>query len=350
MDVDQPFGDLLDAELHVCVGRHGSVRLAATACGISQPAASRRLHMMERRAGTRLYEFSTKGAKLSAAGMFWQSEGQRLLADLRDAAVRFDRDFLTTGSRLRIIAGQVVAEHLLPSWLLEWAEGGDRHCHVEIGNYTSVQDAVLKGEAELGLLELSGEVPEQFRAVPLVGDRLVLVVSPAHPLAARRSPLTLDELARMPLIQRESESGTLLALTRMLRAGGHRLAQPAIEVGSASAVKSAATRGLAPAVVPRISVTEEIESGRLCEMPVAGMELRLTVYAIHRRSVRLTSAADSFLASAVRSAAASPARRPGRRAAAPPPRGAAVPGHRGKVPPVSVHRDTNQSTSPVAGS
>ncbi|MGW6457908.1 LysR family transcriptional regulator [Streptomyces sp. NPDC055078] len=349
MEIDQPFGDLLDAELHVCVGRHGSVRLAATACGISQPAASRRLHLMERRAGTRLYEFSTRGAKLSAAGMFWEAEGRRLLEDLRDAAVRFDREFLATGSRLRIIAGQVVAEHLLPAWLLGWSDGGDRYCHIEVGNYTSVQQAVLKGEADLGLLELSGAVPEQFDSVPLVGDRLVLVVSPSHPLAARKSPLTLDELARMPLIQREPDSGTLLALTRILRAEGRRPAHAAIEVGSASAVKSAATRGLAPAVVPRISVTEEIDSGKLCELPVAGLEIRLTVYAIHRRSVKLTRTANSFLASAIRSAA-SPDRLPARRAPAPPPRRAAVPGHRGDAPPVSVHRDTNQSTSPVSGS
>lgn len=305
MDIGQPFADLLDVELHVGVGRYGSVRLAATACSISQPAASRRLHLMERRAGSRLYEFSTRGAKLSAAGMFWETEAQRLLMDLQDAAVRFDREFLAAGTRLRIIAGQVVAEHLLPAWLLGWAEGGDRLCHVEIGNYTSVQEAVLKGEAELGLLELSGDVPEQFHSVPLVGDRLVLVVSPSHPLAARRSPLALDELARMPLIQRESESGTLLALTRMLRAGGHRLAHAAIEVGSASAVKSAATRGLAPAVVPRISVTEEIGTGKLCEVPVAGMDLRVTVYAIYRRSVQLTGLAESFLGSAIRSEAVS---------------------------------------------
>lgn len=298
MDMRQPFNDFLDAELHASIADQGSVRLAAAACGISQPAASRRLRLMEHRVGVPLYKLSTKGAHLSAAGLFWEIEARNILANINEAANRFSREYLGATSRLKIAAGQVVADHLLPTWLLRWTSAGDeRLCDIEVGNYTFVRDRVGSGEAELGLLELRGDGPVGFRSVPLLADRLVLVVSPLHRLARRKAAVTLDELARMPLIQRESDSGTLLALTQMLKSEGHQLADAAIEVGSASAVKSAVTRGLAPAVVPRISVIEEIESGGLVEVPVDEMDLPVTVYAISRRANRLSTAARTFISS-----------------------------------------------------
>lgn len=294
-----PFSDFQDAALLAHIGEYESVRRAAEACGISQPSATRRLRSMERRIDARLFESSSTGTRLTEAGEFWTNEARTILEGIESAQERYRQTFQETPYRLKLAAGQVVAENLLPKWLERWTTVDDgRSCYVEVGNFTVVQDWVRTGAVELGILELKGAVPPGLSAIPLLDDRLVLVSSPSHPLAQRSRPLCLDELARMPLVQREAESGAVLVLTQLLDEGGYPPSHPAIEVSSSTAVKSSVLQGLGPAVVPRISVAEELQSGKLHETSVEGLDLGVTVYAIYLKGRRLTSAARSFISCA----------------------------------------------------
>lgn len=68
-----------------------------------------------------------------------------------------------------------------------------------------------------------------------------------------------------------------------------------LEVDSLAAVKMAAAAGVAPAILPRLAVEEELRTGRLREVAVDGLELDVWVYAIWLPATELSSVARSFL-------------------------------------------------------
>lgn len=288
-----PFADLTDMQLLAAVAEHGSVSAAADIVGISQPAASRRLHAIQSRVGVRLFQFGPRGASLTEAGRFWEAEVRGLLRGLDEAQARFATAFhLRKG--LYFAASHVVADHLVPRWLGSWQRQDSVPVSVVVGNSTQVLAMVTSAKVEFGVLAMK-DIPSELTAVRLFADSLVLVVSPGHAWARLARRLTLRELGGTPLIHREATSGSQITWMAHLREAGAGVAPPALEADSLSAVKMAATLGIAPAILPRISVEEDLRAGRLREIQVEGFEEKVWVYAVWMPTSELNAATRSFL-------------------------------------------------------
>jgi DNA-binding transcriptional LysR family regulator len=92
-----------------------------------------------------------------------------------------------------------------------------------------------------------------------------------------------------PLVAREPGSATGAAVDRALAALGVRLT-PAFELPSPEALVRAAEAGLGFAFVSQRTVAEAIETGRLVEIHVAGLDVRRGIFATHHRDKQVTSA------------------------------------------------------------
>jgi len=200
--------DLTGFDLLLSVARTGSIGRAAAEHGVSQPAASARMRLLEGQLGLALIERSPRGSKLTPAGALvagWAQAAVDAAASL-DAgvvALRRERD-----SRLRIAASLTVAEYLLAAWLTA-LRSVDPGAVVALSavNSADVAHAVLAGAAEIGFVEGPG-IPDGLHAEPVGRDTLTLVVAPAHPWARRRAGVPAAELARTALVSREAGSGT----------------------------------------------------------------------------------------------------------------------------------------------
>src|SRR5271167_722938 len=102
MPLPSRVSDLTGFDLLLSVTRTGSIGRAAAEHGISQPAASARMRLLEAQLGLALIERSPRGSRLTSAGAL----------DAGVVALRQERD-----SRLRIAASMTIAEYLLPTWL-----------------------------------------------------------------------------------------------------------------------------------------------------------------------------------------------------------------------------------------
>src|ERR1700679_2987839 len=117
MTLPSRVADLAGFDLLLSVARTGSLGRAAAEHGISQPAASARMRLLEGRLGFALIERSPRGSRLTAPGALvagWAQTAVDAAAALDAAVTALRREH---ESRLKIVASMTVAEYLLPGWL-----------------------------------------------------------------------------------------------------------------------------------------------------------------------------------------------------------------------------------------
>ncbi len=286
--------DLAALDVLVTVARVGSLGKAAGVHGLSQQAVSARVRTAERLLGVQVYDRSSTGVTLTAAGellLAWVEEVLDAASHLAVGAaeLRGERD-----THLTVAASMTVAEYLVPQWTVTMRmEHPEVATAVRLGNSSEVVELVRLGAVELGYVE-SPEIPAGLQSQVVDHDDLVVIVPPDHRWAGRR--VTMDELAATPLIQREAGSGTRTTLERALPDAVAAL----LELSSTTAVKAAVLASSAPAVISSLGVAGERADGRLVAVTVSGLQLRRPLRAIWRDGVRLRGPARDFLAIASR--------------------------------------------------
>ncbi len=276
--------DLAALDLLLSVAELGSLGRAATAHGISQPSASSRLSRLERQLGVPLLVRGTRGSALTPAGeavAAWARPVTEAARTLTDGVQTLRSD---QHARLRLAASLTVAEYLMPAWLLTL-----RRSHpgldiaASVANSHDVCHRVVEGQVDIGFIE-APTVPPGLSSQQIGTDRLVLVVAPSYPLAARaRTGLRCAELPDLPLLLREPGSGTrdtfLHALTQALGTGPPALPH-ATELGSTTTILATARAGGGVGVLSEHAAASELTAGHLIAVPVPGLDLRRPLRAI----------------------------------------------------------------------
>lgn len=281
--------DLSAMSLLCAVDRTGSLSAAALEMGYSQQAASSRMRSLEAQIGAELVRRSPTGSQLTQTGRLVAAWAQ----DVLGAAERMDFGISALherrAARMRVAAGLTTSAHLVPGWLVELhrqeSRLGSRPTDVELitGNSDKVINAVRNEKAVVGFIE-TPDLPKDLKNRVVGQDELVVVVSPEHPWARRRGGITLEQLARTPLVTQEAGSGTRRSLELIL--GGQLpdidQATPAAELSTEGAIKAAVGGGLAPGVLSRLAVADDLARGRLTAVRVRDHQLTRPLAAIWR--------------------------------------------------------------------
>jgi len=301
MPLSPRVADLTSFDLLRSVAELGSIGRAARAHGLSQPAASARLRLLEDCVGVPLLERLARGATLTAAGelvVSWARSALDGAADLEAgiAALRGGHD-----SQVRIAAAVTVAEYLLPGWLVALRKvDPDTSVALSSGGSEEIAGRVLSGAAEIGFLE-GPAVPSGLRSCEVARDELVLVVAPDHPWATRRRPARAADLATTPLVSCLPGSGAREVLEAAVGdQDGGTVAAPLLEVSSPTAIKSAVMGGIGPAVLSTYAVVGELAAGALVRVPIAGLDLTRRLRAVWPSGQSLRGPARDLLAIATR--------------------------------------------------
>lgn len=292
--------DLDSLRLLVLVGEWGSMGKAAAELGIAQPSASKRMSTLERRLGLALLDRTRRGSSLTPAGRVVCGWAERVLKELDGLLTGAEALRTERNAELRVAASMTVAEHLAPVWISELKQNTPQlYVGLRVTNSETVVELVRTGEVDVGFIE-SPAAPTGLTTRRVAVDRLVVVVSPTHPWARRRRPLTTAELVTVPLVVRERGSGTRETVDRaLLRAGAGQVA-PLVELGSAAAIRSAVIAGTGPAAMSELAVRSDLAEGRLIEVTVQGLDLRRTLRAVWPAGRRLTGPAAELVAAATR--------------------------------------------------
>jgi DNA-binding transcriptional LysR family regulator len=295
----RPTADLVTLELFVSTVELGSLTRAADHHGFSQPAASNRIARLERKLGFALLERGPTGSRPTPEGRALTGWARHVL----DAVRAFDDAAAGIGTgqapHLDIVASPVAGDHLLPRWLRA-LDGHAPPVAVSVCNTPQVIERVAGGEVALGFLCVPGQGPRLdvagLRSVLLGRDELVVAVRPDHDWARRDEPLQLAELAVAELVERDERSETRLHLDALFapwRPAGRP--RPRVELSSTGALKTAVLDGVGPAVLGRLTIEEELRSGRLVAVPCAGFVESRAIHAIWHADTALQPDAGRFL-------------------------------------------------------
>jgi DNA-binding transcriptional LysR family regulator len=257
--------------LLVALADSGGVTAAAHAAGISQPALSQQLRIIERHYGFPLLMRAGRRVVLTKPARLAADYARRVvrLAEESEHAMRDLRDL--EAGELSVAASQTPGAYLVPRILADFRA---RHpavtLQLRIGGVREVERWVLAGAADVGVI---GQVSEQLQAVvqPFRQDELVAVFPGSHPLASV-ARLDGEALAAQPLIVREAESSTRQTLEHALAAAGLAVTVQ-FELPSIEAILQAVAAGLGASVVSELAVAEPVLWRRMRVRRVAGVSL-----------------------------------------------------------------------------
>jgi DNA-binding transcriptional LysR family regulator len=278
------------------VAQQGSVSRAAATLHRSQPAVSLQLRHLNEAVGEPLYQRHRYGVTLTPAGealLPYAQALERALAGARRVASEIRG--LERGT-LGVSASMTVAVYLLPRLLALFQR---HHPQLELRLLTRNSDEVLdllaRGDIEVAFVETPvTDVPAGMEQRIFFKDEVVLAARPDHPLAAR-GRLRPAELQGLPVVTRESGSGTRRVVELALAASGVELAT-VLEATGIEATKEAILQGLGPGFISRLAVQRETAAGLLVELPIRGLNLKRPMTLLHPAPELCSGATRAFLA------------------------------------------------------
>ena len=269
----------------------GSVHGAADALQLTQSAVTKRIQMLERRVGGRLFERGRFGVRPTELGRTVYPAAKRALEALDGVAQVVELSRAAGSMDLRLSASHTVGEFLLPGWLADFRrERPEVHPQLEIVNSQGVIDAIREHRSEIGFIE-GPDAPAGLQTLVVAGDEIVAVVAADHPWARRRS-VTVGDLRTDSYLTREAASGTRAVATSALARAGVELI-PALQAASAQSLKRALGGG-GFTLISRLTIEVEERAGVLVGLPVRGLDLHRELRAIRRRRPAPSATARAF--------------------------------------------------------
>lgn len=231
---------------------------------ISQPAVSKHIGELESRYKVQLFERSGSRLALTEAGRVMLEHAERIADGYR--RLQYEMDLFTDrlGGELKVGASTTIAQYVLPQVLARFtARFPEVKVSLASGNSEQVEAALARHDTDLGLVESSARHPG-FHYEPFIPDELVLIAS-TKGRYGRCDQVTLAELQTVPLVLRESGSGTLEVISKYLAAADVRLAslRVVMQLGSTESIKSFVRNSDAMAIVSVASIVDEMRSSPL---------------------------------------------------------------------------------------
>lgn len=256
--------------IFVAVAERLHMTRAAEALGLTQSAVSAAVAALEARHGTQMFDRVGRGLALNAAGAVFLPEARSVLAQARAAEQALDDLAGLKRGSVRLFASQTIAAYWLPPRMAAFArKHPEIELHLSIGNTHRVVEAVLAGEAELGLVEGAEEASRLVRS-RVGADRLAVVAAPNHPAAGGDgAALTASELRTLDWALREEGSGTRSEFEAVLPRGvAPADLKIALVLPSNEAILSAVAASDLVTAISELAAQPLIEAGRLVRLPL----------------------------------------------------------------------------------
>ncbi|MDX2024027.1 MAG: LysR substrate-binding domain-containing protein [Deltaproteobacteria bacterium] len=271
----------------VAVAEELSFRRAAERCRVAQPSLSAQVAQLEDALGVQVFERTQRKVIVTAAGHHVLERAKRLLlaSDDLGQAAKLAGNPLEGTLRLGIIP--TISPYLLPNvtrkvrarftkLTLAWAE-----------EKTEVVAARLSaGELDGAVVALEADIADVDREI-LARDPFVLVTAPEHPLAAKTTPVTAQELNGEEMLL--LDDGHCFRTQALEVCSTLRAREGEFRATSLSTLVQMVAGGAGITLLPALAVPTETKRARLHVRPLAGRAAFRTIAMVWRKQSPLAA-------------------------------------------------------------
>lgn len=278
------FSDLVESE---------SFSRAAKLNGITQSAVSQQLRAMEKHFSILIVDRSQKQFRLTR-------EGQKLFSSAKEILYLYDKLNSELLEMKKVISGTIhistvysIGLHELPPYVKAFlGKYPEVNIRVEYRRANNVYDDILTNSIDLGLVAYP-QKHKQLEVLPFHDDILVLVVSPEHPLAKKKT-VNLEEIAKQKFIGFEPDIPTRKATDQIFREANLEV-EPVMEFDNVETVKRAVEINAGIAILPQTTVIREEAQGLLNVLKFQNKTYKRPLALIHRKGRVLTPAMKKLI-------------------------------------------------------
>lgn len=270
------------------VAKTGRIINAANELGVTPPAVSLQLKLVEEAAGLPLFERSKGGMRPTDAGCQLLEAAQRVAASMRECGEAL-KAIRGLGGGCVSVGLVSTAKYFAPRALAAFTK---QHPGIELRLLVGNRQQTLEALARLDIdIAITGYPPE---ALPvdkqIIGDHPHIIIAPPdHRLMARRR-IKLRDLGSETFVVREPGSGTRLLMERFFDQAGIR-PRIGMEVDSNETIKQAVMAGLGIAFISAHTVAAEVQWRRLGVLNTVGTPVIRKWYAVKHSQKRLLPSA-----------------------------------------------------------
>src|SRR4051812_13524421 len=275
------------------VNEAGTVTSAAGRLHLTQPAVTLQLRNLQELAGLPLIQRTGDGMVLTDAGRSVLALTERVEAALLDCEQTLDMIAGRSGGRVSIAAVST-AKYFVPFAIAAFSRRFPKvDISLRIGNREDIREALRGYDLDIAVM---GRPPPDLQVeMRLLGKHPHVIVAAAdHPLATRRKPVALVELADELFVTREVGSGTRMLMEGFFQESNLR-PQVRMEMDSNETIKQAVIAGLGIAFISLHTVAHEIAERRLVALKIPGLPLVRQWHAIRRADKILLPPAQAML-------------------------------------------------------
>ena len=277
------------------VSTHSSMARASEALGISEPSVFQQIKSLEEWFGAKLYRKVGRAIELTREGRAIQNDIKEVLLKLEQLGSRFKpRKGDTCAAPLIIGGAHCPSASFLPAAITAFKkEHPLTQVILRTKSSREIERMVLNSKVEVGLVTSPSNSPA-LHTIRYRPEKSVGFIAARHPLA-KKTTLTMAEVARCPLIIRRAESGK----------GAHYVAQMAskglkpnilMECERAETIKQAVMQGLGLGFLYRAHLATELKRGELKIVKIIGLRtVDAHSYIVYRKDAILSPHAQDFL-------------------------------------------------------
>ncbi|OHV13055.1 LysR family transcriptional regulator [Kushneria phosphatilytica] len=274
------------------VYRQHSYSRAAAELGLTQPAVSAQIRQLEQALGQSLFKYAGKTLHiLPPADALAESIGT-IFGEIASLQMALSKLTGTLRGELNIAAvstAQYIVPHILARFRARYPEVRLR---LRVVNRNEALAHLAERSDDLVIMGMAPEDTD-LTFMSIMDNDLLPIVWPGHPLLNTEQP-TPEAFSRYQVLMREPGSGTRMALEKYAHqqqlALDHKL-----ELGTSEAIKQGVMAQLGVAVLPRMAVQLELQSGLLAVPELPGFPLRHSWGVVQHRERYPTPITEAFM-------------------------------------------------------
>lgn len=274
---------MLDFRLKVfhTVARRLNFTKAAEELFITQPAVSRHIQEIENHYKCKLFERNGTRIQLTSAGELLFKHTEELFNLHRDIELEMAAVNAEQRGNFRLGASTTIAQYFVPKYLAMFKQKFPGiTLTMSTGNTENIENLLSEHKIDLGIVEGQSKRP-QLKYIPLIKDEIVLCTGAKNKTVVRQE-IPAKDLSKLPLVLRETGSGTLEVVNSALRKAETKLSDFNVEMvfENTESIKSYIIHSNTFAFLSIHSIEKELLNGSLKIIDIKNLPIERYFYFI----------------------------------------------------------------------